>query len=166
MERYKVTQQFIDDLNKWEYKTSWNFEDAFNFTTMPQSVIDYWFDDHKFHLERFVDVLQYLEHTAQQGNNTLNPFIIVPEEQEDAKDNTEYAYVVYEEVDVDGGFGDAIPTRETCAVFLDEQLANDYVAKYSNPKIYDSPYQNLYMGGLDYEKIPISKYIQEGKNNK
>lgn len=89
MERYKVTQQFIDDLNKWEYKTSWNFEDAFNFATMPQSVIDYWYYDNEFHLERFIDVLQYLEHTAQQGNNTSNPFMVIPEEPDDNEDNAE-----------------------------------------------------------------------------
>lgn len=164
MERYKVTQEFIDDLNQWIDITSWNFEYAFNFATMPQSIIDYWYYDNEFHLERFIDVLQYVQHTVQQEGNNSNPFIIISEGQEDNNDSTEYAYVVYEEVDVDGGFGDAIPTQENCVVFLDEQLAKDYVAKYSNPKIYDSPYQNLYMGGLGYDKIPISRDIQkEGK---
>lgn len=80
MERYKVTQRFIDNLNKWEYYNSYKFEDAFNFATMPQSVINYWYYDNEFHLERFIDVLQYLEHTAQQGNNTSNPFMVIPEE--------------------------------------------------------------------------------------
>lgn len=161
MERYKVTQQFIDDLNKWEYKTSWNFEDAFNFATMPQSVIDYWYYDNEFHLERFIDVLQYLEHTAQQGNNTSNPFMVIPEEPDDNEDSTDYAYVVYEEFDVDGGFGDAVTTYDNRKVFLNEQLAQEYVAKYSNPKVYDNPYQALYEGGLDYDKLPISKDIKE-----
>lgn len=78
MERYKVTQQFIDELNDWKYDNSYEFDFAFNFTTMPQSVIDYWYDEQVFHLERFIDVLKYLQHP--ENGKISDTFIIYEEE--------------------------------------------------------------------------------------
>lgn len=77
MKRYKVTQQFIDDLNNWQWYNSYKFEHAFNFSTLPKSVINYIFYDNKFHLEHFIDVLEYLENATKQEDNTLTPFIII-----------------------------------------------------------------------------------------
>lgn len=64
-------------------------------------------------------------------------------------------YLVFEEVDKDGGYGDAISTIEPVAVFRDETDAVNYVNKHSKPKVYDSPYDKLYSGGLDYQELEL-----------
>ena len=63
------------------------------------------------------------------------------------------AYLVYEIVDVDGGFGDAIETTCPIAVYLDENSAKTYVKDNSKPEIYDYPYDPLKRGELKYEEI-------------
>ena len=52
-------------------------------------------------------------------------------------------YLVNHCFDVDGGFGDAIPQEEVICGFDNREDANEFVEKYSNPHIYDSPYASL-----------------------
>lgn len=73
--------------------------------------------------------------------------------------------VVYEVVhrfDVDGGFGDAIGGEETFAIFASKKDAEDCVRKYSNPHVYDKPYDELWCGELNIREIyviPEEEYI-------
>ena len=64
-------------------------------------------------------------------------------------------YVVKHVYDTDGGFGDAIYQEDVLFTTLDKALAESYIAKYSNPVIYDRPYSNLYHGKLELESIPF-----------
>lgn len=69
----------------------------------------------------------------------------------------DYVYLVNEIIDVDGGFGDAIRTEEPVKVFRDEKAANDFVSENSHPEVYDSPYNDLWHGGLEVVKLPYVK---------
>lgn len=44
---------------------------------------------------------------------------------------------------MDGGFGDAILQEEVICGFDNREDADEFVEKYSNPHIYDSPYASL-----------------------
>lgn len=57
-------------------------------------------------------------------------------------------YNVYHKYDTDGGFGDAIPVDELVASFANGDDATEFVNKYSNPHIYNRPYNDLYCGEL------------------
>lgn len=52
-------------------------------------------------------------------------------------------YLVNHCFDVDGGFGDAILQEEVICGFDNREDADEFVEKYSNPHIYDSPYASL-----------------------
>ena len=62
-------------------------------------------------------------------------------------------YAVYHVYDVDGGFGDAVPTETCLGIIEGEEEAKAYVAKYSKPKVYAVPYGKLYHHGLSYRPI-------------
>lgn len=65
--------------------------------------------------------------------------------------------------DEDGGFGDAVEKESVVAIVETEQLAKRIVDELSDPKIYESPYNDLYEGELRFKKIPIVKSIDEFK---
>lgn len=56
----------------------------------------------------------------------------------------EKIYEIVHCYDVDGGFGDAIPQEEVIGVFDDEEIAEEYVRRWSKPEVYDRPYCSLY----------------------
>jgi len=64
-------------------------------------------------------------------------------------------YLVMSDLDVDGGFGDAIPTKEPVKIYYSETLANRYVKEHDNPRIYDRSYADLYEGGYHVEEIEV-----------
>ncbi|MDI6667068.1 hypothetical protein QMA56_05005 [Leuconostoc falkenbergense] len=64
-------------------------------------------------------------------------------------------YLVYEDTDVDGGFGDAVETKNVVAVFRNKEKAHEYIKKNDNPHIYDRPYNDLYTGGLHIEEANL-----------
>jgi len=66
-----------------------------------------------------------------------------------------YMYLVMSDLDVDGGFGDAIPTKEPVILFHHKKLAEKYAKENSNPRVYDRPYSDLYEGGLHVEKVEL-----------
>ncbi|HCD07671.1 hypothetical protein NV391_06920 [Companilactobacillus crustorum] len=66
-----------------------------------------------------------------------------------------YMYLVMSDLDVDGGFGDAIPTKEPVILFHQKELAEKYVKENSNSHVYDRPYSDLYEGGLHVEKVEL-----------
>lgn len=72
-----------------------------------------------------------------------------------------FIYVVFEDIDIDGGFGDAVATTETVCAFETEGEAKVYVEQNSKPTIYDRPYDDLYCGGLHYEAIPIGGPVEQ-----
>lgn len=66
-------------------------------------------------------------------------------------------YNVYHLYDVDGGFGDAVPTSELVATFESKADAESFVEKYHNPCVYDIPYAELYCNAytiMEMEIIP------------
>lgn len=66
-------------------------------------------------------------------------------------------YVVFEDIDVDGGFGDAIPTKEPVIAYLSKERADKYVRENSKEEVYDSPWADLVRGGLHVEEVSIGK---------
>jgi hypothetical protein len=68
-------------------------------------------------------------------------------------------YIVKHEYDVDGGFGDSVPTEETLFVTLDKKLAEDFVEKYNRPTVYACPYSELWHGQLKIEEQSLIKSI-------
>lgn len=66
-------------------------------------------------------------------------------------------YLVKHFYDEDGGFGDAIRTEETVAVFSDRETAEAYIAsfKYHEPTVYDKPYAELSFGEFSIEPVPV-----------
>lgn len=70
-------------------------------------------------------------------------------------------YEVKHEYDVDGGFGDAVSCSDTIAIFSTEEKAYEFVEKYSNPHVYDSPYADLSCGYLSIKEIEIDKPLTD-----
>ncbi|MCT2887229.1 hypothetical protein EFM42_07350 [Levilactobacillus brevis] len=66
-------------------------------------------------------------------------------------------YVVFEDIDEDGGFGDAIPTKEPVIAYHSKAKAEKYVKENSHEEVYDVPYDELKRGGLHVEVIPIGE---------
>lgn len=52
-------------------------------------------------------------------------------------------YGIFHEFYVDGGYGDAVYVEEMLGIVSDEETAKKYVEKYSNPHIYNIPYDEL-----------------------
>lgn len=65
-------------------------------------------------------------------------------------------YLVNHCFDVDGGFGDAILQEEVICDFDNREDADEFVEKYSNPHIYDSPYASLECGILRVEELNMT----------
>lgn len=65
-------------------------------------------------------------------------------------------YLVKHCFDVDGGFGDAISQEEVICGFDNREDANEFIEKYSNPHIYDSPYASLECGILQVEELNMT----------
>ena len=56
--------------------------------------------------------------------------------------------------DVDGGFGDAIPTEDVIAtVESTEEDIQKWLERFDHPEVYDSPYADLYEH--NYRAVPI-----------
>ena len=64
-------------------------------------------------------------------------------------------YVIEHCYDVDGGFGDAIPTRMSICAFKTKEQAEVFVSKNSNPHVYGHPYDDLYCGELEIEELDV-----------
>lgn len=64
-------------------------------------------------------------------------------------------FEVYHVYDVDGGFGDAIGTEELVAVFENFNDANDFMEKFRNPHVYESPYSDLTCGDLRIRECKV-----------
>ena len=63
-------------------------------------------------------------------------------------------YGIYSCWDTDGGLGDAIGQEELVAVTDSEEVASEYVRKWSCEHVYDIPYAELRCGILHYEELP------------
>ena len=71
--------------------------------------------------------------------------------------NNKKVYLVVEDYDEDGGFGYPITTQIPRKVFLNKEKAEKYVKENSNPHVYDSPYVDLYEGGLEVIELDLIK---------
>lgn len=71
--------------------------------------------------------------------------------------NNKKVYLVVEDYDEDGGFGDAVTTQIPQKVFLNKEKAEKYVKENSNPRVYASPYADLYSGGLEVIELDLIK---------
>jgi hypothetical protein len=72
------------------------------------------------------------------------------------KVSNKVVYVILYHEDVDGGFGDAVPTETPVAVFDVKSQAEKYVKEHSNPHIYDKPYASLETGLLTIETFLLN----------
>lgn len=70
---------------------------------------------------------------------------------------TKYVYVVFEDIDEDGGFGDAVRTKEAVTAFLSKESAEKYVKENDNKHVHEHPYDDLYCGGLHIEKVEVNE---------
>lgn len=66
-----------------------------------------------------------------------------------------YIYLIIHEYDVDGGFGDAVSQEEVLGYFTSRKKADEYVEKYSQPRVYDRPYSDLYEHTLFVRKMEM-----------
>ena len=66
-------------------------------------------------------------------------------------------YIIIHCYDVDGGFGDAIPDETPLFATKSKTKAEAYVAKYSNPEVYASPYADLYHHELRIKEINLKE---------
>lgn len=62
-------------------------------------------------------------------------------------------FIILYHHDEDGGFGDCISTIKPVCIFDTEEMAKEYVEKYSKETVYDIPYDKLYTGRLSYREI-------------
>lgn len=62
-------------------------------------------------------------------------------------------YVIKHLYDIDGGYGDAIGCESIIGYTTSESEANEYIERYSNPIVYDIPYNELRKGKLIYEPL-------------
>ena len=62
--------------------------------------------------------------------------------------NNNNIYLVFHAYDVDGGNGDAIGCKDLVAVFKEKEDAEKFIEKYSDPHVYDNPYDELWTGRL------------------
>lgn len=63
---------------------------------------------------------------------------------------------VFHEYDVDGGFGDAIPSKDLVLVVATRKEAENFVKAYASPHVYEEPYAPLRCGKLVIEELPTS----------
>ena len=65
-------------------------------------------------------------------------------------------YGIWHEWDIAGEFGEAVDMSSLIAVTESEEIAKDYVEKWSNEHVYDTPYDELSCGILFYEELPAA----------
>ena len=70
-------------------------------------------------------------------------------------------YIIRHFYDVDGGFGDAIETEKIIAIFKTEEEAKEFVKKYENPHVYDTPYSDLYCGRLVILEVALGEFNEK-----
>jgi len=70
-------------------------------------------------------------------------------------------YLIKHLYDTDGGFGDSISNEKTVCVTLNKTEAEEFVKKYSNPHIYDEPYDSLWCGELSITEIELVDNLSE-----
>lgn len=76
-------------------------------------------------------------------------------------------WLISEIIDMDGGFGDAIPVESPlCIVEGTEEEVETYCDKYSMPTVYDVPYDQLYCGRLKYSRLPKEGSLNESPFSK
>lgn len=76
-------------------------------------------------------------------------------------------WLISEIIDMDGGFGDAIPVESPlCVIEGTEEEVEAYCNKYSMPTVYDVPYDQLYCGRLKYSKLPKEGSLNESPFSK
>ena len=63
---------------------------------------------------------------------------------------------VFHIYDVDGGFGDAVETKELICVSMSKEEATEVVKNFSNEHIYRVPYEELKCGRLVVEELPTT----------
>lgn len=62
-------------------------------------------------------------------------------------------YAIYHRVDVDGGFGDAVPTEDMVGLaWATEDEVKAYIEKWNKPEIYDIPYSELFCHKVRVER--------------
>ena len=66
-------------------------------------------------------------------------------------------YLIKHYYDVDGGFGDAVGQEEIIGATKNKEKAEEYVRRYNNPVVYDSPYSDLYHHALGIEELQVKK---------
>ena len=64
-------------------------------------------------------------------------------------------YLIKHMYDVDGGFGDAVPTEKIIGAFADKAEAEAFVERWDTPKVYDKPYAELEYHSLEMEEVEI-----------
>lgn len=76
-------------------------------------------------------------------------------------------WLISEIIDMDGGFGDAIPVESPlCVIEGTEEEVKAYCDKYSMPTVYDVPYDQLFCGRLKYSKLPEERSLNESPFSK
>lgn len=73
-------------------------------------------------------------------------------------------WAIYHEYDLDGGYGDAIPSSEMVGIVMatNDEIA-DFIKKYNKPIVYDKPYNELCCHVIRVEKIDIIYSLDEVK---
>lgn len=69
-------------------------------------------------------------------------------------------YSVYHLYDVDGGVGDAVEQSELVVTFENKTDAQAFVDKYSNPYVYDIPYNSLFCNEFIVKEIEITPHAE------
>ena len=64
-------------------------------------------------------------------------------------------YTVTHRYDVDGGFGDAVPTSKVLFVTASREIAERFIEKFAKPHIYEKPYSCLFCGDLTIKEEDI-----------
>ena len=65
-------------------------------------------------------------------------------------------YGIWHGWDVEGGLGMAVSAIDLIAITESEEVAKEYVEKWSNEHVYDTPYDELSCGMLFYEELPAA----------
>ena len=74
-------------------------------------------------------------------------------------------FIIVEEYEKDGGYGDAVYTEKPIGIVETEEEAKEYVKLYSCEHVYDIPYSGLVRGGLSYYEMPLLSINGELLNN-
>jgi len=103
------------------------------------------------------------EEEARAGHQQMVSRWGINVEKKENKDTGTYVYEVVHYYDTDGGFGDAIPQEDVIAVFSTKAKADECVAKYANPHVYDRPYMSLECGSLEVREREIDVMPDESE---